>query len=98
MKTLSKFGIVAAMAGSLFLASCATEGYVVEQPVEPVYTRPVAPYANAYWVPGEWVYNGNRYVYRNGYYTRARANRVYVQGSWARSQRGYVWHRGHWRR
>lgn len=86
------------MAGSLFLASCASEGYVVEQPVEPVYTRPVAPYANAYWVPGEWYYSGNRYVYRNGYYTRGRANRVYVQGNWVRGQRGYVWHRGHWRR
>jgi hypothetical protein len=54
MKTLSKFGIMAALAVSLFLASCASEGYVVEQPVEPVYVRPVAPYAGAVWVPGEW--------------------------------------------
>ncbi|MBB3968360.1 YXWGXW repeat-containing protein [Mucilaginibacter phyllosphaerae] len=97
MKTLSKFGILTALAGSLFLASCASEGYVVEQPVEPVYTRPIAPYANAYWVPGEWVYRGNRYVYRNGYYTRARANRVYVHGNWYRGSRGYAWRKGHWR-
>ncbi|MES2268495.1 MAG: hypothetical protein V4520_17150 [Bacteroidota bacterium] len=97
MKTLSKIGMIGAIAGSLFLSSCATEAYVAEQPVEPVYVRPVAPYANAYWVPGEWVYSGRRYVYRNGYYVRPRANRVYVQGSWIRRPHGYAWRRGHWR-
>jgi hypothetical protein len=97
MKTLGKLGFMAAIAGSLFLSSCASDYYVADQPVEPVYVRPAAPYAGAYWVPGEWIYRRNRYVYVNGYYTRARANRVYVQGNWAHSNRGYVWRRGHWR-
>lgn len=97
MKTISKLGIMCALAGSVFLASCASEAYVTEQPVEPVYTRPAAPYANAYWVPGEWVWRGNRYVYQNGYYAQPRARRVYVQGAWVHSNRGYVWRRGHWR-
>ncbi len=97
MKTISKFGIVAAMAGSLFLASCASEGYVVEQPVEPVYTRPAPPYAGAYWVPGEWAWSGGRYTYINGYYARPRRGHVYVQGYWQPVRRGYAWHRGHWR-
>ncbi|RFZ84840.1 hypothetical protein DYU05_04325 [Mucilaginibacter terrenus] len=97
MKTINKIGIMLAMMGSLSLSSCASDYYVADRPVEPVYVRPVAPYANAYWVPGEWVWRGNRYVYRNGYYARPRANRVYVQGAWVHSNRGYVWRRGHWR-
>jgi hypothetical protein len=97
MKTISKLGIMCALAGSVFLSSCASEGYVTEQPVEPVYTRPAAPYSNAYWVPGEWVWRGNRYVYRNGFYARPRARRVYVEGAWVHTNRGYVWRRGHWR-
>jgi hypothetical protein len=97
MKIVSKVGIIGALAGSLFLSSCASDYYVAAQPVEPVYVRPVAPYAGAYWVPGEWVYRGNRYVYRNGYYTRPRVNRVYVRGNWRHTPHGYSWRRGHWR-
>lgn len=52
MKTIAKLGIVLALTGSLF-ASCSSQAYVTEQPVEPVYVRPVAPYPNAVWVPGE---------------------------------------------
>ncbi|TFF36772.1 YXWGXW repeat-containing protein [Mucilaginibacter psychrotolerans] len=97
MKTISKLGIMCALAGSVFLSSCASEAYIAERPSEPVYVRPVAPYANAYWVPGEWVWRGNRYVYRNGYYARPRARRVYVEGAWIHTNRGYVWKRGYWR-
>lgn len=97
MKTIAKFGMIGAIAGTLFLSSCASDYYVSSRPEEPIYARPIAPYAGAYWVPGEWYYSGNRYVYRNGYYTRPRANRVYVQGNWVRNQRGYAWRKGHWR-
>ncbi|WP_431198557.1 hypothetical protein ACQ86K_19075 [Mucilaginibacter sp. P19] len=36
MKTIAKLGIVLALTGSLF-ASCSSQAYVTEQPVEPVY-------------------------------------------------------------
>ncbi|ASU34719.1 hypothetical protein [Mucilaginibacter xinganensis] len=97
MKTISKLGMVAALAGSLFLASCAGSYYVAEQPVEPVYVRPVSPYAGAVWVDGDWGYSGGRYVYRRGYWARPRAGRAYVSGGWVHSNRGYAWRRGHWR-
>lgn len=42
MKTIAKLGIVLALTGSLF-ASCSSQAYVTERPVEPVYVRPVAP-------------------------------------------------------
>lgn len=98
MKTTSKILVgVALAAGSLF-ASCEGSYYVTERPADVVYTRPVAPYAGAVWVEGDWVWQGGRYVHTNGYWTRPRGNRVWVSGSWNRGPRGYTWRRGHWGR
>jgi len=97
MKTLSKFGLLIALAGSLFLSSCAGSYYVTDQPVEPVYVRPAPPYGGAIWIDGEWGYSGGRYRYINGYYARPRAGRVYMRGGWVHTGRGYSWRRGHWR-
>ena len=99
MKALARIGVLVALSGAALFSSCSTsDHYVVSRPVEEVYVRPAAPYANAYWVPGEYVWRGNRYVYTRGYYVRPRANRVYVQGGWVQGPRGYSWRRGHWRR
>jgi len=97
MKTISKFGIMLAMAGSLFMTSCAGSYYVTDQPVEPVYARPVRPYVNAVWIDGDWAWRGGRYVYVQGYWARPRAGRAWVRGGWYHTPRGYTWHRGHWR-
>ncbi|WDF53412.1 hypothetical protein [Mucilaginibacter sp. KACC 22063] len=97
MKTLSKLILGIGFATTLALTACSGQYYVTEQPAEPYYVRPVAPYAGAYWVPGEWTWSGGRYVYMRGYYVRSRPGRVYVQGHWDRGPRGYAWRRGHWR-
>lgn len=97
MKTISKLGIMLAMAGSLFLSSCAGSYYVTDQPVEPVYERPIAPYAGAIWIDGDWGWQGGRYVYVRGHWGRPRPGHVWVRGNWERGARGYRWHRGHWR-
>lgn len=89
--------MLAVLAGSLFFSSCEGSYYVADQPVEPVYERPVAPYAGAVWVDGDWGYRGDRYVYTRGHWARPRTNRVYIRGSWEHGARGYRWHRGHWR-
>lgn len=96
MKTTSRLWIGLALAGSL-LAGCSGSYYVAERPVEPVYRRPVAPYAGAVWVPGEWEWRGGHYEYVHGYWARPRGKRVYVSGSWQHGPKGYYWHRGHWR-
>jgi len=96
MKTISKFGVMLALAGSLFMSGCAGSYYVAEQPVEPVYERPVAPYGGAIWIDGDWTWSGGRYVYVRGHWDRPRPGRVWVRGSWERGPRGYRWHRGHW--
>lgn len=97
MKKVSKFGMLLVMAVSLFLASCAGSYYVSDQPLEPVYDRPVAPYDGAIWIDGEWAWIGGRYTYTRGHWERPRTGRVWVRGSWEHSGRGYRWHRGGWR-
>jgi len=96
MKTISKFGLMIALGGTLFISACTGSYYVTAQPVEPVYERPVVPYAGAVWIDGEWTWSGGSYVYVRGHWDRPRNGRVWVRGNWERGQRGWRWHRGHW--
>ncbi|MCJ8211191.1 hypothetical protein MUY27_15835 [Mucilaginibacter sp. RS28] len=96
MKALSKILLGLSLAVTVF-SSCSGSYYVSERPVEPVYERAPAPYADAYWIPGEWQWNGVRYVYVRGYWVHARPGRAYVPGYWRQVPRGHVWVRGHWR-
>jgi hypothetical protein len=96
MKTISKFGLMIALAGSLFMSACAGSYYVTAQPVEPVYERPAVPYAGAVWIDGEYTWSGGTYVYVRGHWDRPRNGRAWVRGNWERTNRGYRWHRGHW--
>ncbi|MGZ3755426.1 MAG: hypothetical protein ACXVAY_16140 [Mucilaginibacter sp.] len=97
MRTLSKLGIMFALTGSLFLSSCAGSYWVYDQPAEPVYERPVAPYDGAIWIDGEWNWTGGRYIYERGHWERPREGHAYVRGSWMHTDRGYHWNRGHWK-
>lgn len=97
MKNVSKFGMLLVIAASFFFSSCSGSYYVADQPVEPVYERPVAPYDGAIWIDGDWTWNGGRYVYVRGHWDRPRAGHVWTRGSWERTNRGYRWHRGGWR-
>ena len=96
MKTISKLGLMLALAGSTAFASCEGSYYVADQPIEPVYEHGVAPYEGAIWIDGEWGYRGGRYEYTRGHWDHPRPNRTYVRGSWEHNARGYTWHRGHW--
>jgi hypothetical protein len=97
MKTISKLGLLIALAGSLFLSSCTGSYYVADQPTEPVYEQGVAPYDGAIWIGGEWGWSGGRYVYTRGHWEHPREGHTWVRGSWEHGARGYRWHRGHWR-
>jgi hypothetical protein len=96
MKTLSKSAMLLVFAVSLFLSSCAGSYYITDQPVEPAYERPAAPYEGAVWIDGEWAWNGGRYEYARGHWERPRTGHVYAKGTWEHTNRGYRWHKGHW--
>ena len=97
MKNVSKLGMMLVLAISLFLSSCSGSYYVADQPLEPVYERPVAPYDGAIWIDGDWGWDGSRYAYVQGHWERPRSGRVWTRGSWEHNNRGYRWHKGGWR-
>jgi hypothetical protein len=98
MKSLSKSVVFFAAVGIIFLSSCAGSYYVTDQPVEPVYDRPVSPFAGAIWIDGDWGWSGGRYTYHRGYWDKPRPGRTYQHGSWSHDGHGYRWNRGGWRR
>ncbi|MGB4775141.1 MAG: hypothetical protein WBP45_08215 [Daejeonella sp.] len=71
--------------------------YVTVRPAAPVIVRSVAPHKNAIWIPGEWVWQGNQYIYANGYYADLKPGyKRYNEGHWKKARRGYVWVGGRW--
>ena len=66
-------------------------------PVEEV--QPPTPFANAYWVPGHWWWNGYRYVWLTGRWTARPAGFVWEPARWEHRPDGrWAWRPGHWRR
>ncbi len=92
------FVILSFVAGTIVFNSCGPSRYTVtEQPVAPVYERPVSPGAEYVWVDGDWRWSGGKYVYSNGYWERPRANRTWTTGTWVQTNKGYYWRKGTWK-
>jgi len=86
------------VAGMFFFTSCGPSRYtVVEQPVAPVYERPVTPDPTYVWVDGDWRWRGGNYVYSNGYWAKPKGKKVYVTGRWVKANKGYYWNKGYWK-
>jgi hypothetical protein len=68
------------------------------EPPEPPKIAPVgdAPEKDTIYIPGYWMWNGDRYVWRAGYWTRARAGWVYVPSHYRWTPYGYVFIGGYW--
>lgn len=98
MKKIAKIFMLIVLATSVFTSCTVRGGFVIrERPVEPYYVQPAPPYPGAIWIPGEWEWRGNHYVYLHGYYARPRYAQVWVPGHWREAPGGFVWERGHWR-
>jgi hypothetical protein len=66
-------------------------------PPEPIEEAiPPAPAEASIYQPGYWVYQGNRYMWRNGYYVPYRENWVWVPASYYWTPGGYVFNDGYW--
>lgn len=96
MKKLLSFIAVVAL---IFMSSCRPSGaFVKVRPEAPVYVHPASPSAGYVWVDGDWVWQRNRYVYRQGYYIKSRPHHsAYVAGHWQRRGHGWIWIPGRWR-
>jgi WXXGXW repeat (2 copies) len=70
----------------------------IAPPVPIVEVVPAAPGPGYYWIPGYWIWDGGRYVWRHGYYAiRPGPAAVWVPGHWSHHVRGWYWGPGHWR-
>ncbi len=55
-----------------------------------------APDDSSSWVPGNWVYRDNRYLWRPGFWNRNRANWIWNQASYSWTPAGYTYQDGYW--
>ncbi|MFM6969798.1 MAG: hypothetical protein ACKOWZ_05305 [Sediminibacterium sp.] len=61
--------------------------------------RPImrAPNKNAVWIRPEWVWVGNEYKPKAGYWAMPpRNNARWMPGYWKRTRRGHIWIEGRW--
>lgn len=63
-----------------------------------VRVRPVSPGPRHIWINGEYILQGNRYIYTDGYWAVPPPNyRYWKEGHWKKRRGGWIWIRGHWR-
>jgi hypothetical protein len=70
------------------------------EPPDPLETEAYepAPYADAMWVSGSWVWAGSDYSWRSGYWMRPRPDWTWVPGHYHWTPYGYVYTHPHWDR
>lgn len=79
----------------IFISGCGPSAMVVrERPEPPYYVRPVAPAPGYVWIDGNWMWRGNQYVYKQGYWAAPRPGIRYSPGHWQRKRKGWIWKRG----
>jgi hypothetical protein len=71
--------------------------YYPEPPAPPNVAPPgEAPRADMIYVPGYYMWNGDRYIWRAGYWTPGRSDYVYVPSHYRWTPYGYVYVAGYW--
>jgi hypothetical protein len=71
--------------------------YNPEPPAPPQIAAPPPPPApDQFYVPGYWMWTGDRYAWRAGYYTAIRPGYVYVASHYRWTPYGYVFVPGYW--
>jgi len=103
------FYIAAAVIMVPLLSSCATYVRPAPPPLQAEVIGP-APYPDAVWIRGFWVWRQGGYVWIPGHWRTSPPpmqvevvgvapypNAVWVRGHWAWRYGNYVWVRGHWR-
>ncbi|SRR5579871_436236 len=102
LRPIRSAGAVLLLGGTLLGTACTEPRgrlYVRIGPPAPVFeTRVVAPGPGYVWIEGHHEWDGNRYVWRQGYWALPpRPRAVWEAGHWSRDRRGWYWVDGHWR-
>ena len=92
-------GLASLSALALFGASTAQAQVVVRIAPPPPRDEPVpGPRRGMVWVPGNWDWNGRRYVWRRGHWERARRGYRYRSHEWVENGGRWEQRRGGWDR
>jgi hypothetical protein len=71
--------------------------YLPQPPTTPEVARPgQPPAADTFYVPGSWIWNGNNYVWRAGYWARVQPGYVWIPDHFRWTPSGYVFIPGYW--
>jgi hypothetical protein len=71
--------------------------YLPQPPAPPEVAPPAKPPAeDTFYVPGHWVWNGDRYAWQAGYWARVQPGYVWVAGHYRWSPSGYIYIPGYW--
>jgi hypothetical protein len=71
--------------------------YLPEPPAPPDLAPPgEPPVADSFYVPGYWVWGGDRYVWHAGYWARVRPGYVWVPAHYRWTPAGYLYVSGYW--
>ena len=75
-----------------------TEVEYLPEPPESVESGPniEAPSENSIWLPGNWVWQQNRYAWRPGFWSGAQPNWIWTPAHYLWAPRGYVFVDGYW--
>jgi hypothetical protein len=67
-------------------------------PPPPPTTAPIGepPTPDSFYVPGSWVWTGDRYAWRSGYWAKVQPGYVWVPGHYRWTPSGYVYIAGYW--
>ena len=67
-------------------------------PPAPPSTAPIGepPASDTFYVPGSWVWTGDRYVWRSGYWAKVQPGYVWVPGHYRWTPGGYIYVAGYW--
>ncbi len=69
----------------------------IAPPAPRVETRPPAPSAHHYWIPGNWRWVNGRYEWVGGHWDTVRNGHTYVAGHWVHHNGHYYYVEGAWR-
>lgn len=80
-----------------FFSASHAQNYVTVKPTVKIAARPACPHPGYLWVSGDWKWQGNKYVWHNGYWAAPpKKGAMWYPGHWKKDNKGYYWIPGKW--
>ena len=84
--------------GTVVVPAWSTVAVTTAPPAPVAETQGTAPYADAVWIPGYYVYSNGNYSWVPGKWDRARSGYTWVPAAWEQRADGWYYREGYWAR